>query len=225
MQAYGQRVQAISRKLQEAELEAQKRFGTTQQKVVQSLVPTFQSYARENGVGMVVDPRAAPFCSSIPRGTQRKQWLLASSEFRFHFAHRMTRVCSRGGREPGPDARSGPRHKKDAEMAATSAGWKQGHAESFTVTHHLLHDLRKLRHHRIPHRGTAQERRRQGLYARQRRQPIVARPLSQQREAGEKGAIAASAKPNWEPSPDSQLPISSSSKRFKRAASWSRFSA
>jgi Skp family chaperone for outer membrane proteins len=58
MQAYGQRVQAISRKLQEAELEAQKRFATTQQKVVQSLVPTFQSYARENGVGMVVDSKS-----------------------------------------------------------------------------------------------------------------------------------------------------------------------
>jgi Skp family chaperone for outer membrane proteins len=57
MQAYGQRVQAISRKLQEAELEAQKRFASTQQKVLQSLAPTFQSYARETGVGMLVDSK------------------------------------------------------------------------------------------------------------------------------------------------------------------------
>lgn len=55
MQAYGQRVQAISRKLQEAELEAQKRFASTQQKVIQALTPTFQSYARESGIGMLVD--------------------------------------------------------------------------------------------------------------------------------------------------------------------------
>lgn len=57
MQAYGQRVQAISRKLQEAELEAQKRFASTQQKVLQGLAPTFQAYARETGVGMLVDAK------------------------------------------------------------------------------------------------------------------------------------------------------------------------
>lgn len=55
MQAYGQRVQAISRKLQEAELEAQKRFASAQQKVLQALTPTFQTYAREKGVGLLVD--------------------------------------------------------------------------------------------------------------------------------------------------------------------------
>jgi Skp family chaperone for outer membrane proteins len=57
MQAYGQRVQAISRKLQEAEMEAQKRFASTQQKVLQGLAPTFQAYARETGVGMLVDSK------------------------------------------------------------------------------------------------------------------------------------------------------------------------
>jgi Skp family chaperone for outer membrane proteins len=57
MQAYGQRVQAISRKLQEAELEAQKRFASTQQKVIQTLAPTFQGYAKEKGVGLLVDSK------------------------------------------------------------------------------------------------------------------------------------------------------------------------
>ncbi len=58
MQAYGQRVQAVSRKLQEAEIEAQKRFASTQQKVIQSLSPTFQGYAREKGVGLLVDGKS-----------------------------------------------------------------------------------------------------------------------------------------------------------------------
>lgn len=58
MQAYGQRVQAVSRKLQEAEMEAQKRFASTQQKVVQALAPTFQGYAKEKGVGLLVDAKS-----------------------------------------------------------------------------------------------------------------------------------------------------------------------
>lgn len=58
MQAYGQRVQAISRKLQDAEVEAQQRFAATQQKVIQELAPSFKSYARDNGVGMLVDGKS-----------------------------------------------------------------------------------------------------------------------------------------------------------------------
>lgn len=55
MQAYGQRVQSAGRKLQEAEIEVQKRYANTQQKVLDTLAPTFKSYAQEKGVGMLVD--------------------------------------------------------------------------------------------------------------------------------------------------------------------------
>lgn len=53
--AYGKKMQATARKLQEAELEAQKRFAATRGKLLKALEPTLEAFARDNGIGMLLD--------------------------------------------------------------------------------------------------------------------------------------------------------------------------
>jgi Skp family chaperone for outer membrane proteins len=55
--AYGNRVQAIQRKLQEAELEAQKRYQTSREQINKALKPVLEGFARENGVGLILDSK------------------------------------------------------------------------------------------------------------------------------------------------------------------------
>jgi Skp family chaperone for outer membrane proteins len=56
--AYGNKVQAISRKLQEAELEAQKRYQASRDQIVKTLRPALEGFARDNSVGLIVDSKS-----------------------------------------------------------------------------------------------------------------------------------------------------------------------
>ncbi len=53
--AYGKKMQAAARKMQEAELEAQKRFAATRGKLLQALKPTLETFARDHGIGLLLD--------------------------------------------------------------------------------------------------------------------------------------------------------------------------
>lgn len=53
--AYGQKMQAAARKVQNAELEAQKRYQETRDKVLEALRPSLESYAQDNGIGLLLD--------------------------------------------------------------------------------------------------------------------------------------------------------------------------
>jgi Skp family chaperone for outer membrane proteins len=53
--AYGKKMQATARKLQEAEIEAQKRFAATRGKLLKALEPTLEAFAKDNGIGLLLD--------------------------------------------------------------------------------------------------------------------------------------------------------------------------
>jgi Skp family chaperone for outer membrane proteins len=55
--AYGNKVQGISRKLQEAELEAQKRYQSSREQIIKALRPALEGFARDNAIGMIVDSK------------------------------------------------------------------------------------------------------------------------------------------------------------------------
>lgn len=55
MNAYAQKVQTAARKLQSAELETQKRFADTRVKLLKALEPTLAAFARDNGIGLLLD--------------------------------------------------------------------------------------------------------------------------------------------------------------------------
>lgn len=55
LNAYAQKVQATARKLQEAELETQQRFQKTRMQLLEALKPTFEAFAREHGIGILLD--------------------------------------------------------------------------------------------------------------------------------------------------------------------------
>jgi Skp family chaperone for outer membrane proteins len=56
--AYSNKVQNISRKLQDAEVEAQKRFQSSREQIVKALRPALEGFAKENGIGMIVDSKS-----------------------------------------------------------------------------------------------------------------------------------------------------------------------
>ncbi|HEX2734431.1 MAG TPA: OmpH family outer membrane protein [Polyangiaceae bacterium] len=53
--AYGKKMQDAAQHVQTAELETQQRFAQTRQKLLEALRPTFEAYANNNSVGMLVD--------------------------------------------------------------------------------------------------------------------------------------------------------------------------
>ena len=53
--AYGQKMQAAAQRVQQAEIDTQKRFAETRVKLLEALRPTFEAYAQDNQVGMLVD--------------------------------------------------------------------------------------------------------------------------------------------------------------------------
>jgi Skp family chaperone for outer membrane proteins len=55
LEAYGKKVQATAQKLQKAEMEIQQRFAETRAKLLKALRPTFESYSRNNSIGMLID--------------------------------------------------------------------------------------------------------------------------------------------------------------------------
>jgi Skp family chaperone for outer membrane proteins len=55
LNAYGQKMQAAAQRVQNAEIETQKRFAETRVKLLEALRPTFEGYAQDNSVGMLVD--------------------------------------------------------------------------------------------------------------------------------------------------------------------------
>ena len=55
LSAYAQKVQGTAQKLQQAEMAIQQRFGETRAKLLKALRPTFEGYARNNSIGMLLD--------------------------------------------------------------------------------------------------------------------------------------------------------------------------
>jgi Skp family chaperone for outer membrane proteins len=55
LNAYGQKMQAAAQRVQNAEIETQRRFAETRVKLLEALRPTFEGYAKDNSVGMLVD--------------------------------------------------------------------------------------------------------------------------------------------------------------------------
>lgn len=55
LNAYGQKVQEISQLAQQAELDIQQQFMKTRSKLLNALRPTLQAYAKDKGIGLLLD--------------------------------------------------------------------------------------------------------------------------------------------------------------------------
>lgn len=75
MNSYAQKVQTVARKLQNAELETQKRFADTRMKLLKVLQPTFESFARENGIGLLLDKNSGGVVYVAPEWDNTKALL------------------------------------------------------------------------------------------------------------------------------------------------------